>query len=67
MPVNQGIHERRLHRRSHAAPINSITLSDRGEGERSPSRRIDLYVSHDGRLASPDGAQTVVMRFGLRR
>jgi hypothetical protein len=37
------------------------------KGERSPSRRIDLYVNHDGRLANPDGAQTVVMRFGLRR
>jgi hypothetical protein len=30
-------------------------------------RAADLYVSHDGRLASPDGARTIVMRFGLRR
>ena len=36
-------------------------------GQREYARSAYLYVSHDGRLACPDGARTIVMRFGLRR
>jgi hypothetical protein len=53
----------------------STTVSDGETVKRSVTVRepigarkaADLYVSHDGRLASPDGALTIVMRFGLQR